>query len=153
MTKTGGNHMLLKYFFAWFGMLIIAFINVTLRQIGYAPTVGDLVAHQISTFTFVCFFVIYFWLCNKRWKIETARQAWLIGLMWLFMTAAFEFGFGHYVAGNPWSKLLYDYNLPEGRLWSLVLLSMLVGPYCFYRWQNRPDSLAKKDTDLPKEDQ
>ncbi|MGQ9625254.1 MAG: hypothetical protein ACUVT9_07815 [Candidatus Bathycorpusculaceae bacterium] len=41
----------------------------------------------------------------------------------------FEFIAGHYVFGNSWEKLLADYNLLEGRLWSLVLLTILIAPY------------------------
>ena len=37
--------------------------------------------------------------------------------LWLGMTLAFEFLFGHYIAGKSWSLLLADYNLAAGRLW------------------------------------
>ena len=33
----------------------------------------------------------------------------------------FELGFGHWVAGHPWSRLLADYDLLAGRIWVLVL--------------------------------
>ena len=42
------------------------------------------------------------------------------------MTVAFEFGFGHFVAGHSWQRLLGDYNLLEGRVWLLFLLWILV---------------------------
>ncbi len=45
------------------------------------------------------------------------------------MTVIFEFGFGHYIMGHSWSKLLHDYNLLAGRLWLVVLLAILTGPY------------------------
>jgi hypothetical protein len=52
--------------------------------------------------------------------------------MWLAMTITFEFGFGHFVAGDPWSRLLHDYNILEGRVWGLFLLWVTVSPYVFY---------------------
>lgn len=52
-----------------------------------------------------------------------------MGVIWLFSTIAFEFIAEHYVFGNSWEKLLADYNLFEGRIWSLVLLTILLAPY------------------------
>jgi len=51
-----------------------------------------------------------------------------MGACWTAMTIAFEFGFGHYIMGNSWGKLLADYNFFAGRLWVLVLLAVLAGP-------------------------
>ncbi|MHC1604588.1 MAG: hypothetical protein ACXQTP_01265 [Candidatus Methanofastidiosia archaeon] len=45
------------------------------------------------------------------------------------MTITFEFIVGHYIIGHPWSKLLADYNILKGRVWSLILLTILAGPY------------------------
>lgn len=44
------------------------------------------------------------------------------------MTLAFEFGFGHYIAGTPWSELVADYDLLQGRLWVLVPFTMMLAP-------------------------
>ncbi|MCL6545144.1 MAG: hypothetical protein K6T61_07935, partial [Bryobacteraceae bacterium] len=51
-----------------------------------------------------------------------------LGAGWCAATVAFEFGFGHYIIGHPWSALLADYNLFRGRLWVLVLLTLLLAP-------------------------
>jgi apolipoprotein N-acyltransferase len=52
----------------------------------------------------------------------------------LLATIAFEFGFGHFVAGHSWSKLLADYNVFNGRLWLLVLVWITIMPYGFYQY-------------------
>jgi hypothetical protein len=44
------------------------------------------------------------------------------------LTLAFEFLAGHYLFGNPWSKLLADYNLLRGHIWVLVLITTAFGP-------------------------
>ena len=54
-------------------------------------------------------------------------------MLWLGLTVAFEFLFGHYVVGHPWPRLLYDYNLLAGRVWSLLPIRVAVAPYVFYR--------------------
>ena len=67
------------------------------------------------------------WL-DRRWPLPSLRQALLIGLTWALLTASFDFGFGHYVDGKPWSELAADYDLSQGRVWILVLVWIAVGP-------------------------
>ena len=55
-----------------------------------------------------------------------------MGCGWLLFTVAFEFGFGHYVAGHSWQRLLGDYNIFDGRVWSLFLLWLLLMPVPFF---------------------
>jgi len=54
---------------------------------------------------------------------------WLIGIIWLVLTLAFEFGVGHFVMKKSWNTLLEDYNILKGRTWVLVLVVTLCGPY------------------------
>jgi hypothetical protein len=49
------------------------------------------------------------WL-GYQWTPTSDGQAIIIGLVWLGMTVAFEFLFGHYVAKRSWNQLLCDYN-------------------------------------------
>jgi len=125
--------MMLKYTIAWLGLPVIAIINGLVRQYGYKNALGELRAHQVSTVTGIILFGLYIWALSLRWKIQSSVQAIAIGLMWLVMTVAFEFLFGHYVMKHPWSKLLHDYNIFEGRIWVLVLLWTLIAPYVFYK--------------------
>ena len=127
------------HIFWWFAFPFVGILNGALREATYKNLVGDLPAHQISTATGILFLGIIFYFIFKRWKIESAKHAILIGIIWLGLTILFEFGFGHYIMGNPWQKLLYDYNLTEGRVWSLFLFWVLIAPYIFYKIFNRPN--------------
>jgi hypothetical protein len=126
--KTIYTHILL-----WFVFPFIAIFNGVIREFTYKKLVGDLPAHQISTATGIFFFGIIFYFIFKKWKIESVKHAILIGAIWLGLTILFEFGFGHYIMGNPWQKLLHDYNLAEGRVWSLLLVWITIAPFIFYR--------------------
>ncbi len=125
--------MILKYTLAWLPMLLIAILNGALRQGWYTKYFSELRAHQISTLTGILLFGIYIWSLTRRWKLESSGQAFVIGLIWLGLTVAFEFIFGHYVAGHTWSKLFGDYNIFAGRVWVLVLIWITFAPYIFYR--------------------
>ncbi|MCP5065804.1 MAG: hypothetical protein GY946_04495, partial [bacterium] len=95
-----------KYVLAWFPMVAIAIANGVLRQAWYGKHLGELQAHQISTLTGVVLFGVYIWFVVRVWRPVSATQAIAVGLLWLAMTVAFEFLFGHYVAGHPWDRLL-----------------------------------------------
>lgn len=73
------------------------------------------------------------WVFAPYFPIESQHDAIAVGVIWLGMTVAFEFGFGRYVAGSSWEKLLSDYNLFAGRVWLLFLVWMLVLPYIVYK--------------------
>lgn len=124
--------MILKYTIAWLGMVILAIINGVIRDKVYKESVGELRAHQISTFTGIILFGLFIWLLTITWNIQSVSQAIIIGLIWLALTVTFEFLFGHYVMKHPWKRLFHDYNILKGRLWILVLIWVTVAPYVFY---------------------
>ncbi|KYK36604.1 MAG: hypothetical protein HXS46_13775 [Theionarchaea archaeon] len=114
----------------WVLLLILAIINGVLRNEVYGPLMEELLAHQISTITAIVLFLVamyvFFSKTNARY---TGTDLIAIGALWLILTVVFEFMFGHYVMGNSWSRLFHDYNILEGRVWSLVLLTTVVGPF------------------------
>ena len=125
--------MVTRYLFFWLILAAVAIINGTLRQFAYGPHIPELAAHQLSTVTGMLFTGITVWILNRSWPIGSAKEAWIIGACWLLMTIAFEFGFGHYVAGHSWSRMFADYNVLEGRIWSLFLAWIGVLPYVIWR--------------------
>lgn len=122
---------------AWLGGIPLAIINGAIRNYGYAPYTGPLLAHQISSIIAVILFASYLWILNKRWTMTSTNQSLQIGASWLILTILFEFVFGHYVMGHTWATLLADYNIFAGRIWSLVLFWTLIGPYVIYRVAQR----------------
>ena len=114
-------------------MVFIAITNGILRQYVYGRWMKELSAHQVSSLTAVILFYLYTWILVKKWPLESSRQAVAVGIIWLCLTVAFEFLFGHYVANHPWSKLFQDYNLLSGRLWALVLLAVAAAPYVVFK--------------------
>jgi hypothetical protein len=130
----------IRYTLLWIPLVLIAVFNGAIRDIAYKNSLGELGAHQLSTLTGIVLFGIYIWAVGLKWRIETARQAIVIGCIWLALTIAFEFLFFHYVAGHSWSVLLDAYNILEGKVWVLVLIFIAVAPYLSFRihskWSN-----------------
>jgi hypothetical protein len=122
-----------KYLLAWIPMVLIAIVNGLLRQAWYGRHFAELQAHQLSTLIGALLLGVYMKTIMRHWKPVSAVQAITIGMAWCGLTVVFEFLFGHFVAGHSWTRLLQDYDLLAGRVWSLLLVWVLVAPYFFYR--------------------
>jgi hypothetical protein len=123
----------LIYAVSWIGMVAIAILNGVVREKAYGQFMGELHAHQLSTLIGLLLFGVYIWILTGTFPIESSTQAQIIGGMWLCMTVMFEFVFGHFVIGHSWIRLLEDFNIFRGRVWSLVLVWTAIAPYLFYR--------------------
>jgi hypothetical protein len=115
-------------------MVFIAIANGAPRESWYGKYLSELQAHQLSTVTGILLFGVYIWVLIRLWRPASTGQAMTIGLVWLGMTVAFEFLFGHYVAKRSWRDLRRDYNIFAGRVWLVVLVWVTIAPYVFYQW-------------------
>ncbi len=114
----------------WFLFMIAAILNAAAREGVYKSIIGELRAHQLSTIIFISIILLLTYLILRTAGIQlTDQQALLIGGVWLIMTICFEFLAGHFIFGNTWEKLFHDYNVLNGRIWSLVLLITFLAPY------------------------
>ena len=113
---------------AWFLLLMAAIANGAVRQAWLVPWLGDAVGHVLSTVSLSLLIFAIGWALFGWLDIATVAESWHVGVVWLGLTLAFEFIGGHFLFGAPWSKLLADYNLVEGRIWVLVLLATLLTP-------------------------
>lgn len=130
--------MFLRYLLAWLPMVVIGILNGALREMTFRKWMSEQRANQVSCVTGVVFLGLYIWFLANRWPLGSGLEALGLGLLWLALTVAFEFLFGHYVAGKAWTLLFRDYNLRAGRLWSLVLLWVMIAPFIFYRLHQTP---------------
>jgi hypothetical protein len=121
--------MVLRSFFVWLLLVVLANVNGVLRNAFITPRLGEHTGHIISSVVFCIVIALVSWLTIRWMRPSTKWEAWIIGSFWVLLTVAFEFIFGHYVAGHSWEMLFADYNVFAGRLWSLVLLTALLAPF------------------------
>jgi len=113
---------------AWLGGSVIGIANGVVRELAYKDRVGDLAAHQISTSIAVALFAAYFVALNRRWPLPSRRTALQVGVLWVFLTLLFEFGFGHWIDHKSWRELLEQYDVAAGYVWPFLLVWIVVGP-------------------------
>jgi hypothetical protein len=120
--------MLIRALVVWCGLLVLAFVNGALREIAVVPAVGDTAGHAISSVTLSAAILLSTWFTIAWIHPASSRDAWIVGAVWAALTLAFEFLAGHYLFGNPWGRLLADYNVLAGRIWVVVLITTALAP-------------------------
>lgn len=113
----------------WFILLIIAILNAGFRTKVLEHRMTELRAHQAASLLYIAvlFAISYVYVLLLRLS-ATMLDFMIIGTLWVSLTIVFEFLFGHYVMNHPWERLFKDYDLRQGRLWALVVASILTAP-------------------------
>ena len=132
-----------RYVLAWFPMLALAIANGALRQFTFGKYLSELHAHQLSTATGSVILGVFIWGVIRVWPPVSSHHAVFIGLAWVMLTIAFEFGMGRLVTHRPWSQLFHDYNVAAGRVWPLLLIWIALAPSIFYQLRSRSVQLLQ----------
>jgi hypothetical protein len=111
----------------WLVLAAIATAAGISRERWLVPLLGESRAHQVGTLLVATAFWVAIAFYVRRTQ-PRPNEAVLVGAGWLLGAVAFEFGFGHYVDGLPWDRLLADYDLTKGRLLLLLWLTVAMAP-------------------------
>jgi hypothetical protein len=120
--------MLLRAAVVWLAILAFASLNGAVRDLVVAPRMGDTAARALSTLVLSGVVLLVTWLSIRWVGPRSARQARAVGMFWLVLTLAFEFGAGR-LSGKPWSVVLADYDILRGRIWLLVPIVTFLAPF------------------------
>lgn len=121
--------LLLKSLVAWVLILCLAVANGALREAVLIPSLGRAGGLVLSgVLLCVCVALVAYVLVRIEQGILVKQSA-FVGVLWLCLTLAFEFGFGRYIQHKPWPELLAAYTFKGGNLWPVVLLVTLLAPY------------------------
>jgi hypothetical protein len=122
------SSIVIRVLLTWLLFLPVPIANGALRELWYKALMGERAAHQIGV-PILCFVFLGYAYVSLRGEVAalSTPQLWSIGILWLTLTLAFEFGMG-LAAGRSWSYMLADYRIWEGRIWPVVPLVVLVSP-------------------------
>jgi heme/copper-type cytochrome/quinol oxidase subunit 3 len=121
----------------WSHILVFAFANGALREGVLVPAWGVRTGQAASVVILSTVVLVMARLFVRRAGVARDRDALAVGLAWLALTLAFEFGFGR-ARGVPWQTLLHDYDVSAGRIWPVVLACTFLGPFIALRFVRRP---------------
>lgn len=123
----------------WLVILVCAVLNGGFREAVLLPELGKPAAFLLSGILLSILIVVVS-LAFVRWLAPLSTpQSLGIGLLWLCLTLAFEFGFGRWVQHRGWSELLEAYTFKDGNLWPFVLVVTFFAPLVAVRvraWVN-----------------
>jgi hypothetical protein len=113
----------------WLLLIAAEILHGIARGIFLVPHAGEFRSNQIGVFT-GSLIILAIALVFVRW-IGATRPGQLlgIGILWLFLTLAFEILFGRFVAGASWERLAADYNVLEGGLMPFGMIFLAVSPW------------------------
>jgi hypothetical protein len=127
--KSKGTSLLVPALIMWLVLLAAMMVNGTLRVLVLQPRLGEDLARQVACLSGIgILLALTVPFVGAAGDVRT-RALFGVGALWLALTVAFEFVFGRHVSGASWESLLADYDLRRGRLWSLVLVTVLFAPW------------------------
>lgn len=121
--------LLLRVFLTWILFLPIPIMNGVLREQWYKRKMGELRAGQFGCILLSLIFILYAYVSLRPYVLSSSlltRTS--IGVLWLVLTLIFEFSIGA-SSGRSWAFMFEEYKFWEGKLWSLVLLIVLLSPF------------------------
>jgi hypothetical protein len=123
------NKLLLASLLAWMLILCLAVANGALREAVLIPSLGKSAGLVLSGVLLSLLILVVAYGFVRMTRRDAGWQFVFVGVLWLSLTLAFEFGFGRWVQHKSWSDLLDAYTFRDGNLWPMVLLVTLVAPY------------------------
>ncbi len=119
---------LLKGTFIWLLLVAVAIGNGVFRDTVLSRMSSPALALPLSGVILALLILLVAFLSVPLVASRRARVYWSIGLLWVSLTLAFEFLFGHYAAGKPWKEIWQVFNVAHGNLFLLVLLVTGLAP-------------------------
>lgn len=117
----------------WLVMLAAAVANGAFREMAITPRLGDSSGRVVSSIMLACIIIVIGRLLTPWLALQNSRAAWFTGLGWMGLTLAFEFLGGHFLFHTPWSQIVREYDIGQGRIWIIVPIATLLAPVLGFR--------------------
>jgi len=120
---------LLKASGIWVAMVVSAILNGLFRQYVLIPGLGESKALPLSgIFLSLFIFTISVISIGSLGKLRKIT-CFYIGAFWVVLTLIFEVVLGRLISGRSWAEIFEVFNLFEGNLFILVLLTTFLSPW------------------------
>ena len=113
----------------WLLLVAGAMVNGVARQQLMVPLFGNDLALSLSGITLSLLVLVIAWLTVPLLGARHPAALLAVGALWVALTLAFEYLFGHYVLDKPWQQIHRVFDIAGGDLFALVLLVAAVAPW------------------------
>ena len=131
------NSLYLQAFLIWLIFAVLTILFGGFREVVFIPLTGlnpTLARALLLPVAFIYIIGITILFLKKTTADYNKKDMIKIGFLWFILTIAFEFGVFGLIMGHSLETLLADYNLFEGKTWSLFLLCNLIAPTIAYKF-------------------
>ncbi len=115
--------------YGWIAMAVAMSANGIVREIVIKPRTSEKAAGVISAATGIGLIQLIAWLAFRRARADSWCQIAALAAAWLLLTLGFEFSMGLFIDHKSWQELVDNYNIFEGRLWPVVLTTVVAAPF------------------------
>lgn len=119
----------------WLVLVAAAILNGWLREQVFNPAFGSAAGLPLSGVTLALTIFLIAWLFVPVFGHLRPGAYLITGLIWVGLTLAFEYLFGHFVLDKPWQTIHQVFDVTEGNLFILTLLSAAVSPWLAARFR------------------
>jgi len=102
-------------------IIVSGFNYFVLMNLIYEPALGELRAHQIGRGTRIVYLFIFAFLLLRYANHYTRADLVQVGLLWLALTLAFEWGGSLLLLRRPVDEILVGWHIENGYMWPYVL--------------------------------
>ena len=111
----------------WVGLLFTESLHGIVRRLVLEPQLGDLRARQVSVLSGSVLIVLVVWLTIRWLGAHPPRRWWLLGVLWLVLTLAFEMALGR-ALGASWERIASDFDPRHGGFLGFGMLVIALAP-------------------------
>jgi len=130
------SSLIVKSLAIWFAMIPLAILNGLLREKLLTPLMSAELAIPMSGLTLSLLILLLTYFVLPLLGHRSSRNYLAIGLFWAILTLLFEWSFGQYVMGKTRQELLALFNLLQGNLFLMVLLTTFCAPWLTAKMRN-----------------
>lgn len=113
----------------WVLLALVAIINGVVRDKLLAPLIGARLSLPLSGVSLSLLIFCVTLIFVPVLAISSPCAFLYVGVIWVLLTLVFEFIFGHYVAGEPWGKIVEVFYIHKGNLYLLALVAAALSPF------------------------
>ncbi|BCR04231.1 hypothetical protein DESUT3_13000 [Desulfuromonas versatilis] len=129
--------LLLRSLGLWLLLIPVAIANAGIREKLLVPLLGEGLALPASGLLLSLLILALTLVLLPLFRGACAAHYLLVGGLWLALTLAFELVMGRVVMGRSWGEVAQVFNLRQGNLMLLVLLTTALAPYLAARLRGR----------------